>query len=66
VVSGREQMLGATGEVLGNTDGVFARVLGEVWKVRANVPLGRGQMVKVVGIDGLVLDVEPVRPEGDG
>jgi membrane-bound serine protease (ClpP class) len=66
VVSGREQMLGATGEVVANTDGdVFARIHGEVWKVRANAPLGRDQMVRVVGIDGLVLTVEPVRPEGD-
>ncbi|MCX7155468.1 MAG: nodulation protein NfeD [Rhodocyclales bacterium] len=61
VVSGREQMLGATGEVLADTDGgVLARIHGEVWKVRANAPLGRGQMVRVVGIDGLVLAVEPL------
>ena len=60
VVSGPEQMLGKTGEVLTDTDGgVFARIHGEVWKVRANAPLGRGQMVRVVGIDGLVLAVEP-------
>jgi membrane-bound serine protease (ClpP class) len=66
VVSGREQMLGETGEVLAETDGgVFARIHGEVWKVRANAPLGRGQMVRVMGIDGLVLAVEPFRPEGD-
>lgn len=65
VVSGREQMLGATCEVFVNTDGgVFARIHGEVWKVRANAPLGRGQKVRVVGIDGLVLNVEPVGPEG--
>ena len=66
VVSGREQMLGATGEVFVNPDGgVFARILGEMWQVRANAPLGRGQRVRVVGIDGLVLSVEAVRPEGD-
>ena len=66
VVSGREQMLGATGEVFVNPDGgVFARILGEMWQVRANAPLGRGQRVRVVGIDGLVLSVEPVGPEGD-
>jgi membrane-bound serine protease (ClpP class) len=65
VVSGREQMLGATGEVLADTDGgVFARIHGEVWKVRANAPLGRGQLVRVVGIDGLVLAVEPAA-QGD-
>ena len=66
VVSGREQMLGATAEVFINSDGgVFARIFGEVWKVRANAPLGRGQKVRVIGIDGLVLSVEPVRPEGE-
>ena len=66
VVSGREQMLGATGEVFVNPDGgVYARILGEMWQVRANAPLGRGQRVRVVGIDGLVLAVEPVRPQGD-
>jgi membrane-bound serine protease (ClpP class) len=66
VVSGREQMVGENGEVLEETDGsAFARIHGEVWKVRANAPLGRGQLVRVVGIDGLVLAVEPARPEGD-
>lgn len=66
VVSGREQMLGASGEVLASTEGgVFARVHGEVWKVHANAPLGIGQTVKVVGINGLVLTVEPTRPEGE-
>ena len=65
VVSGREQLLGATGEVVADTaGGVFARIHGEVWKVRANAPLGRGQMVRVVGIDGLVLAVEPAA-QGD-
>jgi len=65
VVSGREQMIGATGEVIADTDGgVLARIHGEVWKVRANAPLGRGQMVRVVGIDGLVLAVEPAS-QGD-
>ncbi|MBH2010590.1 MAG: nodulation protein NfeD [Xanthomonadaceae bacterium] len=66
VVSGREQLLGATGEVIVNPDGsLSASFLGEVWKVRANAPLGRGQQVRVVGIDGLVLSVEPVRPQGE-
>lgn len=60
VVSGREQMLGASGEVLTDADGcVFARFHGEAWKVRANAPLGRAHRLRVVGIDGLVLAVEP-------
>jgi membrane-bound serine protease (ClpP class) len=66
VVSGCEQMLGASGEVLEDIDGdVFARIHGELWKVCAGIPLVRGQLVRVVGIDGLVLTVEPIRKEGD-
>jgi len=65
VVSGREQMLGATGEVIEDTGGdVFARIHGEAWKVRARVPLRRGQRVRVVSMDGLVLAVEPTS-QGD-
>ncbi|MDO8767980.1 MAG: nodulation protein NfeD [Burkholderiaceae bacterium] len=66
VVSGSEQMLGATGEIMVTEDGsTIARILGEVWKVRANAPLGRGQRVRVVSRDGLVLTVEPAPLEGD-
>jgi membrane-bound serine protease (ClpP class) len=67
---GGEQMLGAIGEILEGADGgAMARIRGEVWKIRVDTFAGplvfkRGQMVKVVGIDGLVLDVEPVQPEG--
>lgn len=65
VVSGREQMLGATGEIVLNPDGSVALCLqGEVWSVRSSAPLLRGQIVRVVGIDGLVLNVEPVSPQG--
>ena len=65
VVSGREQLLGATGKVVINPDGgQCAYVLGEVWQVRAIAPLGRDQWVRVVGVDGLVLAVEPTdRPQ---
>ncbi len=60
VVSGREQMLGATGEVLENVAGeTYARVHGEIWKVRSGIPLERGQVVRVTGIDGLLLTVAP-------
>ena len=65
VVSGREEMLGATGEVLETAAGeTYARVHGETWKVRSGIPLERGQVVRVVAIDGLLLIVEPTR-QGD-
>jgi membrane-bound serine protease (ClpP class) len=61
LVSGREEMIDATGEVLDAGRGnAYARIHGETWQVRANVALTPGQMVRVVGMDGLVLAVEPV------
>lgn len=64
VVSGREEMIGARGEVLDDfaTEG-WIRVHGENWKARSAVPLARGQRVRVVTIEGLVLEV---MPESDG
>ena len=60
VVSGREQMLGATGVALGDFDlEGWARVHGEQWKVRTSRPVRRGQKLRVTGMQGLVLSVEP-------
>ena len=66
VVSGREQMIGAVGEALSTfkTDG-RVRVHGEEWQARTRLPLVRGQKVKVVGMEGLVLSVEPFGEEVD-
>ncbi len=60
VVAGREDMLGSPGGVLDWQDGEgHVRVHGEIWRARALVPLARGQQVRVTGISGLTLDVEP-------
>jgi membrane-bound serine protease (ClpP class) len=60
VVSGREEMLGATGEALADFEGDgWARVHGEQWKVRSSRPVRRGQKLTVTGMQGLVLSVEP-------
>ena len=65
VVSGREYLIGAAGEIVENAGGeCYARVQGEIWKVRSAGPLARGQGVRVSGIDGLVLAVEP-EPKGE-
>lgn len=65
VVSGREQMIGAKREVVADTDGgVYARINGELWHIQAKAPVRRGQMVRVTGIDGLMLAVEPIA-QGD-
>lgn len=60
VVSGREDLLGARGEVLQVGEGeTWAEVRGERWKVAGSTPLRRGQRVRVVGLHGLTLDVQP-------
>jgi membrane-bound serine protease (ClpP class) len=66
VVSGQEEMLGATGAALDNfKEGEGrVRVHSEEWQARSGTALKRGQKVKVVGIEGLILTVEPYNPEG--
>jgi len=54
-------LTGSLGEVLEDFDGKhgLARVHGENWRIRCRQPLLRGQKIRVVRIDGLILDVEP-------
>ena len=61
VVSGQEEMIGHTGEVLEDFDGTSgrARVHGESWHIRSKQPLQHGQKIRVVHMQGLILDVEP-------
>lgn len=59
VVSGREAMVGAVGVVeMVDGDAAWARVRGELWRVRAHGPLALGQKVQVRAVDGLTLDVD--------
>jgi membrane-bound serine protease (ClpP class) len=60
VVSGREALLGASGEVIeAAAGGGWARVHGERWRVRSAAPLHEGESVRVIGMKGLELDVVP-------
>jgi membrane-bound serine protease (ClpP class) len=60
VVSGREQMIGESGEVFAfSGDAAFAHIHGETWQVRSSAQLEHGEKVRVVAIDGLKLTVEP-------
>ncbi|MBW8330335.1 MAG: nodulation protein NfeD, partial [Thiobacillus sp.] len=60
VMTGAEEMIGATGEVLDDIDHEgWARVHGEQWRVRSRTPLKRGSRVRVRARHDLVLDVEP-------
>jgi len=60
VVTGREQLIGSSGEVLMDFDGKdgWARVHGETWRIRCKQPLRKGQKVRVLSMDGLIFDVE--------
>lgn len=59
---GRESMIGEMGEATTDVrpDGVV-RVRGAVWKARTNraTPIGISDPIRVVAVDGLVLEVEP-------
>jgi membrane-bound serine protease (ClpP class) len=58
VVSGAEQMVGAEGVVIGPADsGAWIQVHGERWRVTSAGPLQPGQHVRVVGLQGLTLQV---------
>jgi len=60
VVSGREELIGSTGEVLEDCEREgWARVHSETWRIRSSAPLKAGQRVRVAGLDGLLLDVVP-------
>lgn len=59
VVSGREELAGAQGTVLALGDGHWAEVHGERWRVSSEQPLRAGQRVRVLGLQGLTLQVRP-------
>jgi membrane-bound serine protease (ClpP class) len=65
VVSGREELIGASGEVI-EASGLegWARVHSETWRVRGRAPLARGQRVRVTAMEGLLLDVVPEPGQG--
>ena len=60
VVSGVEEMIGSTGEVLADCEREgWARVHSETWRIRCETPLKAGQRVRVARMEGLLLDVVP-------
>lgn len=60
VVSGRERLIGSLGRVV-DWSGTMGRVRaeGETWRAVSSTPLKPGQTVRVVGLDGITLRVEP-------
>jgi membrane-bound serine protease (ClpP class) len=59
VVTGQEDLLGRTGILLeALKDQAQAQIHGEIWIVKSSVPLKKGQAIKVIKVDGLILTVE--------
>jgi membrane-bound serine protease (ClpP class) len=60
VQTGAEGLIGAAAEVVERCDPQGrVRLRGEIWRARAAVPAANGAQVRVTGVDGLTLEVEP-------
>jgi membrane protein implicated in regulation of membrane protease activity len=61
VVTGVEDLVGATAQVTESCAPLGrVRLRGELWEARSTQEIGRGTPVRVVAVDGLVLEVEPM------
>lgn len=64
-VSGREEMIGGTATALEDFTGRGrVRAHSEEWQARCAEPVSAGQQLRIVGMERLVLIVEPLREEG--
>lgn len=64
VVTGAEELIGATGRIISDFEGNGAmRIHGEQWQVRSGTPMREGDAARVVNREGLILQVEPVRED---
>lgn len=60
VVSGVEEMIGSPGSVIEwSGEAGRVRVHGEIWQATGAVPLSAGSKIRVTGIEGLTVVVEP-------
>ena len=60
IVSGMEQIVHSTGTAMDDFEREgWVRVHGEQWKAQSSVPLKRGDKIRVIAMDGLILTVEP-------
>lgn len=63
VVSGREDMIGAAATAVADFQGRGpVRTHGELWNAESSVPVRQGQALRITGMKGLVLTVEPNEP----
>jgi membrane-bound serine protease (ClpP class) len=62
VRTGAEGLVGESAEVIEPCDPEGrVRLHGEIWRARSGTPAAVGETVRVAGVDGLTLEVEPER-----
>lgn len=60
ILAGQETLIGASGVAVGPLDPTgVVRVADEEWSARATESVGSGWPVRVIGVRGVILDVEP-------
>jgi membrane-bound serine protease (ClpP class) len=67
VVTGKTALVGLSGVAASDLDVEgWATIQGEIWHVRSTLPLAQGQPLRVTGIDGrtLVVEPQPDKPQG--
>jgi membrane-bound serine protease (ClpP class) len=65
ITTGAEGLVGELAEVVEACDpGGRIRVRGELWNARSTAAAAAGKLVRVTGVDGLTLEVEPAKNEG--
>lgn len=61
VVSGQEELVGGSGVVSEDfTDEGWVHIHGETWRAKTHLPVHKGQRVRVVRMEGLLLHIEPI------
>ena len=62
VRAGKETMFGKAVSAMARIDAATGKVFveGEYWNAVSDAPIESGQMVEIIGIDGLTLKVKPV------
>jgi membrane-bound serine protease (ClpP class) len=67
VTTGTQRLVGLLGEVREDVGAEPGMVMvdGALWRATASVPITRGSMIRVTGMRGLTLDVEPVVVGGE-
>jgi membrane-bound serine protease (ClpP class) len=66
VVSGAEELVGATGVACKDFDTHgTVHLHGEIWQAETGTPVKKGQPLQVTGLDGLTLSVKPIISKED-